>query len=298
MYDWDSWRTLAPLAVGAVGLVVFVVYESYVPEEPMIPQSVFQNRSGTIAFAMSFLQGLILWCVLYYLPLYYEGARGFSPIITGVAVFPETFTVAPAAIICGFIITITGRYRWSLWMGWALSTVGLGLLCLLKVHTSTAGWILLNIPSGMGVGMVTAGIVCTVQASSTNKNLTVAVAMVVFFRAFGQAVGIAIGGVIFQNQMRHQLLKYEEFAGDAARLSRNAAALVTFIKDMASATAQEHLKAAYTDSLRIIWATMCAISGVALGMSVFVKKYDLNRALVSDLGLVEQRKTKEECKES
>ncbi|GAB1211351.1 hypothetical protein ATERTT37_000464 [Aspergillus terreus] len=289
MYDWDSWRTLVPLTVGAVGIAVFIAYECYVPAEPMIPQSVFNNRSATIAFAASGIQGLILWCNLYYLPLYYEAARGFKPIITGVALFPETFTVAPAAVICGFIITITGRYRWGLWMGWTICTIGLGLLCLLKLHTSTAGWIFLNIPCGLGMGIVTAAVVCTVQASATNKNLTMAVAMVVFFRAFGQAIGIAVGGVIFQNQMRHHLLKYPEFAADAVALSRDAASLVTVIKGIPSAEAQEHLKVAYTDSLRIIWATMCAISGVATFICAFVKKYDLNRALVADLGLVETR---------
>ncbi|KAL5358619.1 major facilitator superfamily domain-containing protein [Aspergillus floccosus] len=289
MYDWDSWRTLVPLAVGAVGIAVFIAYECYVPAEPMIPQSVFQNRSAAIAFSASAIQGLILWCNLYYLPLYYEAARGFKPIITGVALFPETFTVAPAAVICGFIVTITGRYRWGLWMGWTICTIGLGLLCLLKVHTSTAGWIFLNIPYGLGMGIVTAAVVCTVQASATNKNLTVAVAMVVFFRAFGQAIGIAAGGVIFQNQMRHHLLKYPEFAADAPELSRDAASLVTLIKGIPSAEEQEHLKLAYTNSLRIIWATMCAISGVATFMCAFVKKYDLNRALVADLGLVETR---------
>ncbi|KAI9045890.1 MFS general substrate transporter [Aspergillus affinis] len=283
MYSWSSWRTLVPLILGAVGLLIFIIYEIYIPREPMIPHSVFTNRSAVIAFIASSLQGLILWSALYYMPLYYEAVKEFDPILTGVALFPQTFTVAPSAIFCGVIITVTGRYRWGLWVGWLLSTIGLGIQCLLKPGTSTAGWIFLNITPGLGLGILTAAIVCTVQASSTNRNLTVAVAMVVFFRAFGQAIGIAVGGVIFQNRMKDNLLGYPELAPHALEYSRDAAALVTVVKGMGDAGAEglrkKELKEAYTDSLRVILGFMCAVSGIGLVMSMWVEKYDLNRAL-------------------
>ncbi|CBF82817.1 hypothetical protein AN3383.2 [Aspergillus nidulans FGSC A4] len=290
MYSWTSWHTLAPLCLGVAGLAVFTVY-SIKATDPMIPRSVFGNRSAVIAFITSGLQGLILWGALYYLPLYYQAVREFGPILTGVALFPQTFTVAPSAIVCGVLVTITGRYRWGLWVGWALSILGLGLLTLLDRHTSTVAWIFLNIPSGLGLGFLTAAIVCTVQASATNKNLTVAVAMVVFFRAFGQAVGIAVGGVIFQNRMRHELLKYSEWRTTAEELSRDAAALVTVIQGMHSeeeASRKNDLQMAYTDSLRIIWAFMAGIAGVGLILSLWVKKYDLNRALRTEQGVKER----------
>lgn len=291
MYPWSSWRTLVPLTLGATGLFAFVIYEIYIPSEPMIPHSVFKNRSAFIAFIASSLQGLILWSALYYLPLYYSAVKEFEPILTGVALFPQTFTVAPSAIVCGIIITLTGRYRWGLWLGWLLSTIGLGIVCLLKPGTSTAGWILLNIIPGLGLGILTAAIVCTVQASSTNRNLTVAVAMVVFFRAFGQAIGIAVGGVIFQNRMKHNLARYPDLAPYATKYSRDAAALVTVIQGMSGTGVEgerkRDLKEAYTDSLRVIWGVMCAVSGVGLIMSKWVEKYDLNRALVGDLGIKE-----------
>lgn len=130
---------------------------------------------------------------------------------------------------------------------------------------------------------------CTVQASATSQNLTVAVAMVVFFRAFGQAVGIAIGGVIFQNRMRHELLKYSETRSDAVFLSQDAAALVTVIRAMGDSSVVDgrkyHMKQAYTDSLRVIWVFMAGAAGVGLMLSLFVKKYDLNRALKTEQGV-------------
>ncbi|CEL06579.1 hypothetical protein ASPCAL09752 [Aspergillus calidoustus] len=284
MYPWTSWRTLVPMCIGAAGLCGFIV-RSINSSNPMIPHSVFNNRSAAIAFATSSLQGLILWGALYYLPLYYQAIHEFGPILTGVALFPQTFTVAPAAIICGVVVTLTGRYRWGLWFGWSLSILGLGLLCLLDTRTKTVQWIFLNLPSGLGLGLLTAAIVCTVQASATDQNLTVAVAMVVFFRTFGQALGIAVGGVIFQNRMRRELLRHDAWASRATELSRDAAALVTVIQGMENTVEKSQLKSAYVDSLRVFWGFLAGVAGVGLCLSVLVKKYDLNRALVTEQGV-------------
>lgn len=48
------------------------------------------------------------------MPLYFEVAKNYSPVTSGVALFPFTFTVAPAAVMVGIIITKSGRYRPSI----------------------------------------------------------------------------------------------------------------------------------------------------------------------------------------
>lgn len=44
------------------------------------------------------------------------------------------------------------------------------------------------------------------------------------------------------------------------------------------------LKTAYRDGLRIVWAVCCVVCGVALS-SLFIKHYDLGRALKTEQGL-------------
>lgn len=80
----------------------------------MIPHSLFQNRTLMVAFLGSSLAGLILWGAQYYMPLYFEAVKGYTPIMSDVALFPETFTVAPSAVICGILISVTGKYKWAL----------------------------------------------------------------------------------------------------------------------------------------------------------------------------------------
>ncbi|KAH3393315.1 hypothetical protein KXW79_002947 [Aspergillus fumigatus] len=282
LYPWNSWRTLVPLIIGACGLAVFAYYEVRFAADPIIPPTIFQNRTATVSFLGSLLQGLVLWCALYYLPLYYEAVKEYSPIVSGVALFPETFTVAPSAMVVGILTTRWGHYRWAIWLGWLLSTLGVGLICFIKVDMSIPAWIFLNIVPGIGLGLLFPSLGFAIQASATSDTLAIAVGMFSFFRAMGQAIGVAIGGVVFQNRMYHNLLQYPSLAPRASEYSQDAAGLVQVIREMPAGAEKLMLQTAYTDSLRIVWAVCCAVCGVGLLTSLLTESYDLNRALESN----------------
>lgn len=108
MFKWSDWNTLVPCLLGLAGFVAFVFYEYRYAVEPVVRLSIFNNRTSAVSYFGTFLHGIILWCILYYLPLYYEGVKELSAINTGLALFPETFTIAPASVIVGNLITVTG----------------------------------------------------------------------------------------------------------------------------------------------------------------------------------------------
>lgn len=94
----------------------------------------------------------------------------------------------------GLAITYTGRYRWALWLGWALTLIGLALLTLLNASTPTASWIALNLVSGLGLGILWPACSFGAQAAAGTPDLPFAAAMFAFFRVLGQTIGVAIGG--------------------------------------------------------------------------------------------------------
>lgn len=292
-YAWTSWRTLVPLIIGAAGLVGFVLYERFVAEEPLIRLSIFGNRTAAISYFIDVIHGLCLWCLLYYMPLYYEAVKGYSPIIAGVALFPDTFTVAPMAVFTGFMITKTGKYRWAVWSGWVLTTLGLGLNILLDVDSSVPQWIFITIVSGVGLGILFPSMQFSLQAATPPKDVGFAVAMFSFFRTFGQTIGVAIGGVIFQNQMKKKLAAYPHFASQADALAKNAAALVQIIKDTPDGQNKLDLQTAYVESVRLIYIVLCALAAVALVSSLFVKSYSLDTGMETEQGFLHKTKAGE-----
>lgn len=114
MYSWKSWRTLVPLILGVFGIVGFVLYSTYISSEPLIRRSLFNSPTAITAYAGTLVHGVLVWSLLYYMPLYFEVAKDYSPIYSGIAIFPFTFTVAPAAVVVGIVIAKTGRYRPSI----------------------------------------------------------------------------------------------------------------------------------------------------------------------------------------
>ncbi len=99
---------------GIFGLLGFVIYSVFLPEEPLIRRSLFNSPTAITAYAGTFIHGVIVWSLLYYLPVFFQVAKNYSPVTTGVAIFPLTFTIAPAAVVVGIVVTKTGRYRPSI----------------------------------------------------------------------------------------------------------------------------------------------------------------------------------------
>jgi MFS family permease len=296
-YPWDSWRTLVPLIVSAAGLIAFVVHQEYFAPYPLIRTSIFKSKSAAILYLTTTIHGILLWAVLYYMPLYFEAVRGMGPILAGVAMFPWTFTVAPGSIATGIAIATTGKYRWANWAGWFLATLGSGLLIMLKPNTSTVAWIFLNLVGGIGTGMLFPAMALAVQASAAVKDQAYAANMFSFFRAFGQTLGVAIGGVIFQNQMRKKMLTFPLLADMAGECSKDAAGLVQIIKEMPAGAMKEQLRESYTDALKYIWIVMTVLAAVSLIAILFIDEFDMNTEMDNERGFKDKDKVKDVEKE-
>jgi hypothetical protein len=288
MYDWSSWRTLVPLILGIFGLIGFTIYSVNMSTEPLIRRTLFNSPTAIVAYIGTLVQGLIVWSLLYYMPLYFEVAKNYSPITSGIAIFPFTFTVAPAAVVVGFIITRTDRYRPSLWIGWFLTTFGMGLLIYLQQSTNIPSWIFLSLTAGTGLGMLFSAQGFAAQASASNADLPFAGAMYSFFRAFGQTLGVAISGVIFQNTFKKKVLAtaYSTFADEWSREASSFVQVVKAWSDIGEeGVMKEAVIRAYVESLRMVWCVMCVLAGGAsIASLVWTREISLERELETEQG--------------
>ena len=278
-FAWSSWHTLVPLILGVLGHISLYFYEGHIPKNPIIRTRIFKNRNSVLSFVQVVLHGLIVTTALYYLPLYYEAVKGLTPIMSGVALFPETFTIAPCAFLTGAAIARFNSYRWAIWSGWAITTLGVGILYLMDVNTTTVQWVFMNLVLGIGSGFNYVALGVMLQAATAEEDMTSAVSLFTVFRPLGQALGVAIGGVIFQNQMKTKLDGIPSLAAMADEYASNGAALAQIIKAMPPGANKALLVQAYADSLKIIWVVLCALSGFALLTSIPIKAISLDGEL-------------------
>lgn len=290
MYDWDSFRCLLPLILGFFGLIAFAFYELRFAVEPLVARGIFKNWDLISTFIQTIFHGAVTWALIYFLVLYYLAVKSYSEIISAVAILPETFTVAPAAMIVGIVIAKIQHYRWAVWGGWFLTTLGAGLLIYLHVDSSIPAWVFLNLPIGFGTGMLFPALALSIQASCEPALNAQAAAFFSFLRTFGQAIGVAVSGVIFQNAFKRQLVKFAtvlpELAAHADEYSRDATAVVGFITQMPAGETKTGLMTAYNSALHEVWYALTAFAGFCLILSVTLRGYSLQQEHVTNQGLV------------
>ncbi|OWP05748.1 hypothetical protein B2J93_866 [Marssonina coronariae] len=160
----------------------------------------------------------------------------------------------------------------------------MGILYLQDAHTSTEAWVFLNPVLGLAAGMLFAGMAIAVPAASKPINTAHVVAFFSFTRALGQGLGAAIGGTVFQNQIKDKLLQYPVLALTVNAYSQGAAGLVQVIKMIEGGVVKEHLMQAFADSLKVVRATMCGFAPTALPSNVVMKGCSLDEGLKTGQG--------------
>ena len=290
MFPWSSFRTLVPLILGICGLFAFCTYDSYVVKTPLIPLGILNNRTAAVNYIDMLFHGIVLWCLLYYLPLYYEAVKGYNPIIVGVAVFPETFTIAPASIIVGIAVSITNRFRWAIWSGWSLTVMGMGLLYLLDSKTSVPAFIFLNLVPGLGIGLLFSNMNLATQAAATERHVGFAAAMYIFLRSLGQGIGVAVGGVIFQSRFAIELRGYPGLARNATSLAQDASGLVQVIKALPEVSMQRAAVVdAYANASKVVLAVIAELTFATLVLSLGTMSLSLNTKMETEQALKKQK---------
>jgi hypothetical protein len=283
MYDWNSAATLVPLAFSMVGLVGFFYYNTHVSKEPFIRNSLFSSSTARAAYFGAVSHGILVYSVLFYIPLYFESARGYSPVMSGAALLPYTLTTGIAVITTGLLISRTDRYRLYVRIGWIVTSLGTGLLLVLARDTSAPASALIGVVGGLGLGIVWSAGSFAAQASASQADLPFAAAMFTFLRAVGQAVGVSLGGVIFQNVFKRRIGEDPTYAPYARRLAQDASAIVSTVNNLTGPEDQSLrnlLISAYVDGFRAIWLVMCVISTASAIVNViWVKDISLGQGL-------------------
>jgi hypothetical protein len=166
----------------------------------------------------------------------------------------------------------------------------MGLLYLLGSHTKVPEWLFLNLIPGLGLGMLYSSLAYGTQAAE--KDVAYAASMYTFSRSFGQCIGVAIGGAIFQTQFAIKLRAYPALASQASSLAKEASALVQIVKAMDEGSAERAMIVeAYADSLKVVWAIMAGLAFVGLVTSAFTEGLDVNREPEAEQRLQEMHDT-------
>jgi hypothetical protein len=120
----------------------------------MMPLHMFTSASTAIIFTQNLLFGFVWQSDLYFLPIYYQEVRGYSPVRSAVLLLPLLLLQSVAGVLSGPIMSRLARYRPVLYLGFVLWTIGAGLKVLFSRSTPAGVYVAALLIEGAGVGFV------------------------------------------------------------------------------------------------------------------------------------------------
>ena len=127
VYAWSSSVVLGTLISGIVCIIAGVINELFTKRIPLIPPRLFRNRTTASVLTWVFLHGFVYTAGIYYMPLYFQAVNGASPTRSGIDLLPASALAGFTSVVTGFIIALSGDYRWTSWISWIIMTLGISL---------------------------------------------------------------------------------------------------------------------------------------------------------------------------
>jgi EmrB/QacA subfamily drug resistance transporter len=273
-YAWNS----APIWIlGVAGVVlvgVFVLVERRA-KEPVLPLHLFRLRAFWVTSVVGFIIGFAMFGAITYLPAFFQVVRGVSPTYSGVQLLPLMAGLLLVSIGSGQIISRTGRYRFWPIAGTAMTTLGLYLLSLMGVGTSTFLDSLYMLVLGMGIGGVMQVLVIIVQNAVPHSELGVATSGATFFRSIGGSFGTAIFGAIFANVLVGNLAKH--LHGVSLPAGFTSANVTPALLGHLPAAVHAGFVAGYAESIQTVFIVAVPIAALAFLASLLIPQVELRK---------------------
>ena len=158
-----------------------------------------------------------------------------------------------------------------------LSTLGVGLLILVDIHTKFYVVAIALCIAGIGYGKVLTSMNTTIQAISEVEDAAMAACMYAFMRSLGAPLGVALCGTIFQNAMSTRLISHglpESIAHDAERY-------IYVVRTIGDGAQKAAILDSYTQGFHAVFIFLTSISASAFVLSLFIKHFSMNKELQS-----------------
>ncbi len=193
-YGWASPVVLGGLAAGAVAFAAFVRVE-LTQTAPLVDLRRFTTRRVAGANVVTLLSTAVMCSVLFFVSLYLQTARGYSPLGTGAAFLPMTALILVVAPCAGRLSDRVGS-RTPATAGMLSIALGLLMLSEFGLGDGLRGLVSSLAVVGFGVGLVTTPVTAAALADVAEHEAGVAAGVLNTSRMVGLTLGIALMGAI------------------------------------------------------------------------------------------------------
>ena len=198
--SFDLVHAVAPLVAGSLLVIAFGIHAWRI-EFPLVEVRLLRGLGFGAAAMTMFLVGAALFGGMLLLPLYYQVARGLSPLQAGLLVAPQG---VGAAIAMHFSGRLTDRIGGGPVVLSGLGVLALGTLPFTQVGASTPYWTLVVALAvrGVGLGFTMMPAMASAYALLQRHQVPRATPMLNVLQRVGGSIGVAVLAVVLERQLR------------------------------------------------------------------------------------------------
>jgi EmrB/QacA subfamily drug resistance transporter len=202
-WGWGSASIVALLVVAAVSLTAFVIAEQRVVE-PMVDFSFFRSRSFVGSNLVAFIVTFAMLAMFFFLALYMQNIKDYSPLQAGVRFLPATVVIIFAGPIAGRLSDRIGP-RPLMVTGLLLVAGSLFWQGHLAVDTSYSFLVGAFVLMGLGMGLVMSPMSTAAMNSVDPAKAGVASGIISMSRMVGGTFGVAAMGALITGMGKSKL---------------------------------------------------------------------------------------------
>lgn len=203
VYAWNSPSEIILWVFSGVLIVAMVlshIYHPFVkPEDRYYPAHLLKNiKLGALQFA-TFAGPAAVYIPIYYLPLYFQFARGETAVQAAIRLLPLVFMVVALSILSGALITkVNYIVPWFL-LGGLLTVAGGATMLTVTLDTSNEAIYGYSVILGLGGGCLLMSAFGCAQAVIAEHETLDAVGVLSLAQGLGIVFFVSAAGILFQN---------------------------------------------------------------------------------------------------
>lgn len=269
-WSWNSAQVIGLILISGFSIFLFILQEQKAAE-PMMPFSIWKERSILIANLTSLTTGLMLIGISSFLPAFVQGVMERSPIIAGFTLTTMSIGWPIAATFAGTLLLKIG-FRLTSLIGGLFLILGSIVFVYLTAEAGPLWAALGSFLIGAGMGLTSTSFIVSIQSTVSWEQRGIATASNMFMRNLGNTIGAALLGGILNIQLKNYISSKNNMIDEEISIETTNVLLNEAERNQLPSEIKAVLQEGLTSSLHSVYFIVFIFAVVSLILITFLPK--------------------------
>jgi MFS family permease len=267
-YTWSNWRIILLLTLFPLLFAAFLATQILRPKTATLPMRILTQRSVTLSFIFTFSSQAAMLVITYYIPLFFQAIKSFSPLDSGLATLPFLLSLVIGSIIAGGLVQRIGYPAPFMIASAIFGSIGAGFISTWHVDVNKSMWIGFQVLFGFGIGIGMQQPSMMAQIVLPKADQPTGVALMFFGQNLGGAMFVSVAQNVFTDCLAGSLSSIPGLELSKAAIVQMGA---TSIKDTVGMQYSGLVLNGYRDALRSTFLVGTGLVAVSMVGAVLVE---------------------------